>query len=248
MSDTPAPSTHPHGVPAGAPAPDAPKVAFTSFWLYKRTPDWKEIAGDDQWPAAAAQMQSLLNELPDGLELRGTYSSLGLTPDVEFIVWAIAPTLELLQGLAIAVDRTTIGQHLELKRVYHGSAGVSQYDPTHGPAFLLGKPARRYLSVYPFTKTPDWYLLPYQERRRLMIEHGELGREYPSINTNTVNSFGIADQEFVVALEDDNPKLLIDMVQKLRGAEVRKWTAVDTPIYLGDRKPIGEVLRDLRGR
>lgn len=246
MSDTP--NTVPHGVPAGAPAPAAPKSAFTSFWLYKRKPDWQAIAGDDAWTAATAQMQSLLNELPDGLELRGTYSSLGLTPDVEFIVWAVAPTLELLQGLAVAIDRTTIGQHLDLVRVYHGSAGVSQYDPTHGPAFLLGKPAKRYLSVYPFTKTPDWYLLPYQERRRLMIEHGELGREYPTINTNTVNSFGIADQEFIVALEDDNPKLLIDMVQKLRGAEVRKWTAVDTPIYLGDRKPIGDVLRDLRGR
>ncbi|MGB3329652.1 MAG: chlorite dismutase family protein [Thermomicrobiales bacterium] len=242
MADT-ASSTAP-----ATPSTDAPVSAFTSFWLYKRKESWSAINGDDTWAAAASQMQSLLNELPDGIELRGTYSALGLTPDVEFIVWAYAPTLAELQGLAIALDRTTIGQHLELKRVYHGTAGVSQYDPTHGAAFLLGKPAKRYLSVYPFMKTPDWFLLPYQERRRLMIEHGEMGREYPSINTNTVNSFGIADQEFIVALEDDDPKTLVDMVQRLRGAEVRKWTALDTPIYLGDRKPIGDVLSDLRGR
>lgn len=226
----------------------APKSAFTSFWLYKRKASWSAINGGESWAVSVEQLQEVLEDLPEGVELRGIYSSIGLTPDVEMIVWGVAPTLAELQGVAIAIDRTTIGQHLELKRVYHGSAGVSQYDPNHGPAFLLGKPAKRYLSVYPFTKTPDWFLLPYQERRRLMIEHGELGREYPSINTNTVNSFGIADQEFIVALEDDNPKMLIDMVQKLRGAEVRKWTAVDTPIYLGDRKPIAEVMADLRGR
>lgn len=239
-------STETHGAPAAS-STTAPISRFTSFWLYKRKANWSEIAGDD-WNGAVAQISSMLNELPDDVVLRGTYSALGLTPDVELIVWAVAPKLEQLQRLAVGIDRTTIGHHLDLQRVYFGSAGVSQYDPNHGPAFLLGKDPKRYLSVYPFTKTPDWFLLPYEERRRLMIEHGEMGRDYPSILTNTVSSFGIADQEFIVALEDDDPKMLIDMVQKLRGAEVRKWTALDVPIYLGDRKPIADVLADLRGQ
>jgi chlorite dismutase len=81
-----------------------------------------------------------------------------------------------------------------------------------------------------------------------MVEHGEMGREFPEILTNTVNSFGVQDQEFVVALEDDDPEQIIKMVQRLRAAEVRKWTAVDTPIFFGDRKPLAEVLADLRGR
>ncbi len=239
-------STETYGAPAAS-STTAPISRFTSFWLYKRKANWSEIAGDD-WNGAVAQISSMLNELPDDVVLRGTYSALGLTPDVELIVWAVAPKLEQLQRLAVGIDRTTIGHHLDLQRVYFGSAGVSQYDPNHGPAFLLGKDPKRYLSVYPFTKTPDWFLLPYEERRRLMIEHGEMGRDYPSILTNTVSSFGIADQEFIVALEDDDPKMLIDMVQKLRGAEVRKWTALDVPIYLGDRKPIADVLADLRGQ
>jgi chlorite dismutase len=81
-----------------------------------------------------------------------------------------------------------------------------------------------------------------------MVEHGGMGREFPDILTNTVNSFGIQDQEFVVALEDDDPEQLVKMVQRLRAAEVRKWTAVDTPIFLGDLKPIANVLHDIRGR
>ena len=80
------------------------------------------------------------------------------------------------------------------------------------------------------------------------MEHGVMGREFPDILTNTVNSFGIQDQEFVVALEDDDPEQIIKMVQRLRAAEVRKWTALDTPIFFGDRKPAADVLNDLRGR
>ncbi|HEU0165230.1 MAG TPA: chlorite dismutase family protein, partial [Thermomicrobiales bacterium] len=194
-------STETHSAP-GASAQSGSTTRFTSFWLYQRKENWDDITGD-AWDAATSQLTSMLNELPDDVVLRGSYSSLGLTPDVELILWAVAPKLEQLQRLAIGVDRTTIGHYLRLQKIYFGSAGISQYDPTHGPAFLLGKDPKRYLSVYPFTKTPDWFLLPYEERRRLMIEHGQMGRDYPSILTNTVNSFGVADQEFIVALEDD---------------------------------------------
>jgi len=97
-------------------------------------------------------------------------------------------------------------------------------------------------SVYPFTKTPDWYLLDYEERRRLMGEHGQMGRDYPSILTNTTSSFGFGDQEFIVAIEEDDPATLLRMVQQLRAAEVRKYTAVDTPIFFGRRMPIDEAI------
>ena len=103
---------------------------------------------------------------------------------------------------------------------------------------------KQYLSVYPFTKTPAWYLLPFEQRRDLMIEHGRMGNEFPSILTNTVNSFGIADQEFIVALEDDDPATLVKMVQRLRAAAVREYTAVDTPIFLGLRMDLADALRD----
>lgn len=219
---------------------------YAAFWLYQRHESWKSL-DDVSFERGKHELDVLLTHPEEQVTVRGVYTSLGLRADADLIVWAHAGHLDMLQRLAIAIDQTMLGGHLTLKNAYIGIGGMSQYDPEHGPAFVKGIPPKRYLSVYPFTKTPDWYLVDYQERRRLMVEHGEMGREFPEILTNTVNSFGIQDQEFVVALEDDDPHQLIRMVQRLRAAEVRKWTALDTPIFLGDRKPAVAVLDDIRG-
>ena len=228
-------------------AETTPANQFAAWWLFKRGAGLRDLANGG-YHEAAAELANLLDHAPDGVTVRGVYSALGLSPDADLIIWAHATTLDQLQAFAIAIDKTSLGANLDQVANYIGVGGMSQYDPTHGPAFLKGIPAKDYLSVYPFTKTPDWYLVDYKERRRLMIEHGEMGREFPEILTNTVNSFGIQTQEFVVALEDDDPEQLVKMVQRLRAAEVRKWTAVDTPIFLGRRKSSAEVLDDLRGR
>jgi chlorite dismutase len=221
------------------------QFAFAAFWLYQRNERWHQLEEID-WQRECEATATVIGEPGEEIALRGVYSSLGLSAHADMIVWAVSPSLETLQDFAVAIDKTPLGRRLTLVQSYIGVGGMSLYDPTHGPAFMKGQEAKRYLSVYPFIKTPDWYLVPFEERRRLMVEHGELGREYPTIQTNTVNSFGIQDQEFIVALEDDDPHTLIRMVQALRAAEVRKYTAVDTPIFLGQRKPVGQVLDDLR--
>jgi len=223
-----------------------PRFEYTAFWLFERRDDWRQQL-DKIWSTAVEDFAGVLEAPGEGVTVRGVYSTMGLRPDVDLIIWVHAPKLDQLTALAARLDKTAIGAALRRAQGYIGAAGMSQYDPTHGPAFLKGIASKRYLSVYPFTKTPDWFLLDFQERRRLMLEHGEMGREFPEILTNTVNSFGVQDQEFIVALEDDDPNQLIRMVQKLRGAEVRKWTAVDTPIYLGEKKPVRDVLEDIRG-
>jgi chlorite dismutase len=224
-----------------------PENQYAAWWLFKRRATWRDIANGG-FDEAAAELQEAVEQGGEGVTLRGVYSSIGLSAGADMIIWAHAPKLHQLQEMAVGIDKSSLGSHLDLTFNYIGVGGMSQYDPTHGPAFVKGIPAKDYLSVYPFTKTPDWFLIDYQERRRLMIEHGEMGREFPEILTNTVNSFGIQDQEFVVALEDDDPEQLIKMVQRLRAAEVRKWTALDTPIFLGHRKPVADVLNDIRGR
>ncbi len=222
-----------------------PENLYAAWWLFKRSATWAEVAGSS-YGEAAGELAHTLDHPADGVVVRGVYNSLGLSASVDLIVWAHSPRLDALQNLALTIDKTSLGSHLDLKNCYIGIGGMSQYDPTHGPAFVKGQPAKRYLSVYPFSKTPEWFLIDYKERQRLMMEHGVMGREFPDILTNTVNSFGIQDQEFVVALEDDDPHELIKMVQRLRAAEVRKYTAVDTPIFLGNRKTPDEVFEDLR--
>jgi len=223
-----------------------PRFEYTAFWLFERRDDWRQQVHGD-WDNAVEEFAGALEAPGEGVTVRGVYSTIGLRPDVDLIIWVHAPKLDQISALAIRLDQTAIGRGLRRAQGYIGAAGMSQYDATHGPAFLKGIESKRYLSVYPFTKTPDWFLLDFQERRRLMLEHGEMGREFPEILTNTVNSFGVQDQEFIVALEDDDPNQLIKMVQKLRGAEVRKWTAVDTPIFLGEKKATRDVLADIRG-
>lgn len=223
-----------------------PRSEFTAYWLFSRKDDWREQL-HGSWDSAVQEFIALIDEPREGVTVRGVYSTIGLRPDVDMIIWAHAPRLEHVTELAVRLDRTAVGRALRQVQGYIGVGGMSQYDPDHGPAFLKGIPAKRYLSVYPFTKTPDWFLVDFSERRRLMLEHGELGREFPDLLTNTVNSFGIQDQEFIVALEDDDPHQIVKMVQKLRGAEVRKYTALDVPIFLGDRKPPADVLADIKG-
>ncbi len=224
----------------------ASETMFTAFWLFSRrtgSPIWEEaVESSDR---ASETFLSALGDAAPEVTVRGVYTTAGLSPEVDLILWVVARDPERLHDLAAALKRTYLGRSLDVRRVYLGTASNSQYDPTHGPAFLQGKAPRKYLSVYPFVKTPDWYLLPYEERRDMMIDHGQMGREYPSVLTNTVNSFGIADQEFIVALEDDDPAVLISMVQRLRAAEVRKYTAIDTPIYLGLLKEPAAALQSL---
>ncbi len=219
-----------------------PVPRYTVFWLYRLN---RERAPADV--AGAAEELVRLMERSEGTTLRGAYLTAGFRADVDLILWFLGHDPDHFQDLALAIARTTLGQALEPRYAYLGMAGSSQYDPTHGPAFLRGVPPKRYLSVYPFVKTPDWYLLPFEERRRLMAEHGRLGDEFPSVLTNTVNSFGVQDQEFIVALEDDDVGTLITMVQRLRAAEVRRYTQLDTPIFLGRRYEPREAFQRLLG-
>jgi len=221
----------------------APKNTFTTFWIFRSTLA-SVIWSPDQRHRACQEAVRLVESHRGQASLRAAYSTVGLTAGVDLILWLVAEDVAAFQSLGAELSKSAIGPALEAKHAYLGMASGSQYNPEHGPAFIRGIPPKTYLSVYPFSKTPAWYLLPFEKRRELMAVHGQLGDEFPSILTNTVSSFGIADQEFVVALEDDDPAILIRMVQRLRGAEVREYTLVDTPIFLGLRKDLGEVLMD----
>jgi hydrogen peroxide-dependent heme synthase len=222
--------------------PQTQSSAYSAFWLYKATAH--HFGSEPERSKAASEVAGLIECRTKSVALRGAYSTTGFTAGVDLILWLVAEDAAAFQELGIALHQSQCACGLELVQAYVGFATTSQYDPTHGPAFLRGLPPKRYLSLYPFTKTPEWYLLPFEERRSLMAEHGKMGQEFPSIQTNTVSSFGVADQEFIVALEDDDPSLLIKMIQRLRAAEVRKYTQTDTPVFFGLRRELFDALRD----
>jgi len=251
------------------------ETTFAIFWLYQAAPEWRRLPGTER-ARMCEEFARTLEEYRGPLTLRGAYSLAGLRPDADLALWLHGPSLNAAQDLAVALRKTGLGAYLAHVYAYTGVAPQSRYAPEHRPAFVKGEPPRTYLSFYPFIKTKEWYLLPFEQRRRLMAAHGRMGVKHSALPegriplddggaggtavaiaeappaaptglvlANTVHAFGLGDYEFVVAFESEDPAALERMVEDLRAAEVRVYTAIDTPIFLGRRKEVRDVLEDL---
>ncbi len=150
---------------------------YSLFWLYRTDPAFHHLAEGEQ-AAAKASFLAALEARDPSVTLRGAYSLVGLRADADLLFWAWGADLEALQRLAVALRQSGLGRYLIQAETYLGVVSVPRYDPEHGPAFVTGAPPKKYVSVYPFVKTTEWYLAPYEERRRLMAEHGQVGRNY----------------------------------------------------------------------
>jgi chlorite dismutase len=179
------------------------------------------------------------------------YSTLGLKSTVDFMLWRISFEIEPLQQMAAAINKSVIGRYLDVPQSYLAMTKHSQYVQEHVHDGQEGRRTRivpgkkPFLFVYPFVKTRDWYLLPQPERQRIMNEHIAVGHKYPRVKINTTYSFGLDDQDFVVAFEAESPAEFLDLVQDLRETESSKYTVRDTPMYTCKRATIDEILDSL---
>lgn len=173
-----------------------------------------------------------------------TYSSIGLEPGVDLLFWRMAPTIDGLEAAAAALLRAGLGRWLTVRHSLLGRIGPSQYvrKPTEQEQSPFSGERSRYLVVYPFTKSTDWYLLSRESRQGVMNEHMRVGHEYPMVRQALAYSFGLDGQDFVVAYETDDLPAFGDLVRALRGTESRRSTVRDTPILLGIHRPLEEIL------
>ena len=173
-----------------------------------------------------------------------TYSSVGLEPGVDLLFWRMAPSVDALEAAAAGLLRVGLGRWLTVRHSLVGRIGPSQYvrKPTDQEQSLFAGERSRYLVVYPFTKSTDWYLLSKEARQGIMNEHMRVGHEYPMIRQALAYSFGLDSQEFVVAYETDDLVAFGDLVRALRSTESRRSTVSDTPILLGIHRPMDEIL------
>jgi len=173
------------------------------------------------------------------------YSSIGLEPGVDLLLWRMAPTLESLEISAAQLLREGVGSWLSVRHSLIGRIGRSQYvrKPTEQEASLFFGERSRYLVVYPFTKSTEWYLTPSDARQKIMNEHMKVGHRYPAIRQALAYSFGLDDQDFVVAYETDDLAAFGDLVRELRGTESRRATVSDTPLLVGVHRPLDEILQ-----
>jgi chlorite dismutase len=173
-----------------------------------------------------------------------TYSSVGLEPGVDILLWRMAPSVDALEAAAAGLLRAGLGRWLKVRHSLIGRIGPSQYvrKPTDQEQSLFAGDRSRYLVVYPFTKSTDWYLLSKEARQGIMNEHMRVGHDYPMVRQALAYSFGLDSQDFVVAYETDDLVAFGDLVRALRGTESRRSTVSDAPILLGVHRPMDEIL------
>src|SRR5262249_18823319 len=161
-------------------------------------------------------------------------------PGADLLLWRLAASLDRLEDAAAAVLRTAPGAYLSVADSLLGIIQPSQYvkKPTEQEQSLFVGERSRYLIVYPFTKTAEWYLLGQAARQGIMNEHMRVGHEYTQVRQLLAYSFGIDDQDFLVAYETDDLVAFGNLVRELRGTESRRSTVRDTPILTCVHRPI----------
>jgi chlorite dismutase len=223
---------------------------FIRYLFYKAHPSWRRLSAETR-AAARGELLAVLEPFAERLAVLRAYSTLGTRADADFVLWMVSERLEDFQELQAAVLATTMGAHLDTPYSYLAMTRRSQYVDRHEHADQEGRrtrirpTGRRYLFVYPMVKKRPWYRLSLEERQHAMDEHIRVGHEFPRVKINTSYSFGLDDQEFVVAFETDYPADFLDLVERLRGGEASAYTERETPIFTCIAGSIAEVVEML---
>ena len=194
---------------------------------------------------AAQEVENLFKEWAGRVDVRGTYSTVGFRPDADLMLWLTGGEIEDVQRFLVDFRRTEAGRLMELAWTFLGVVKPAEFTADHAPAFVKGDPPKRYACVYPFVRTPEWYLLPPEQRAHLLQDHGAMGREFPDILANTTSAFGLGDWEWILCFETDQLDRLVDCIRRLREAAARRYTKVEIPFVTGIRKDVPEALADL---
>ena len=222
---------------ATAPVPSARQ--HIRFAFHRLRPEWR-LRPPAERAADREEIAALVREIGDrdGVLIR-SYSLVGTRGDVDFMLWFVSDRIDDLHEFAARLNRLRVAAHIETPYSYLSMTKRSMYVDKHEhPAqegrsnrLVISPTGRRFLFVYPFVKTRAWYRLGREERQRQMSEHIAMGHRYPGVKINTTYSFGLDDQEFVVAFESDSVADFLDLVQEMRESEASTHTVRDVPSF-----------------
>jgi len=215
------------------------------FTFYKLDAQWQLLTAELRKPGKQ-ELLSIFEEYEQGPLMR-SYGLYGVRSDCDLMLWQAAYEIEDLQGVSSKIRRSVMGPYLRETHAFLSMTKRSIYvgknaRGAHDPRLVITPEDKKYLFVYPFVKTRAWYALPMEDRKRMMNEHIRLGLTFPSVSLNTTYSFGLDDQEFVVAFETDVISDFLDLVQQLRETEASRYTLRDTPMFTCVAQPLHEIL------
>ncbi len=233
MSDAPPRGQRPP--PSSNGQPPAGTRQYVQFIFYKVDPTWRRLPADER-DGAKREAVEAIEAFAERMQVRA-YTLVGIRGDADFMLWHISDDLAPFQEAARRLMSTDLGAYLSTPYAYLSMTRKSVYvDKTEASAsasrrLTLSPGTARYLFVYPFVKTRQWYNLPQDQRQAMMDTHIRIGRKYPTVKLNTTYSFGLDDQDFVVAFETDAPGDFLDLVMELRETESSLYTVRDTPTF-----------------
>jgi chlorite dismutase len=214
---------------------EAGKRRFMRYLFFKADRAWRSLKEEEK-SVGSGEFLAVLEKYSKRLEV-SCYTLVGTRGDVDFMLWIVTDDLEPVQQFVSELLATGLGRHLDTPYSFLAMTRRSKYIGGHRHPGQEGEteagPRRRarYAFVYPLVKKREWYKVPFVERQRIMAEHFKIGHKYPSIKINTGYSFGLDDQEFVLAFEGDDPGEFLDLVEELRSSDASKYTERETPIF-----------------
>jgi len=218
------------------------KQYFFNFAFFKIDPKWRWMA-DLAKEESAREVENVLRN--SYVKIR-TYSTLGLRDDADFLFWLVSDSVEKIQEVISKLYLTVFGKYITPSLVYLSTTRSSIYAKSGSvSSFVEGNEPKKYVIVYPFTKTREWYLLPVEQRQKMMEEHIAIGKKYPDIILNTTYSFGIHDEDFMLAFETDDLHQFQNLIMELRESKVSVHVKVDTPMIVCVNKDIIPLISSL---
>jgi chlorite dismutase len=218
-------------------------ATFLNFSFFKLDPKWRwlnEIGKEE----AAKEFASLVEAASTKIKVR-TYSTLGLREDTDLMLWMISNSIEKTQVMTSKIYSTVVGKYLMPSYVFLSAARPSVYSSRIKPGFMTDEQPMKYCIVYPFVKSREWYLLPFEERKKMMEEHILVGRKFPQIRLNTTYSFGLDDQDFMLAFETADLMAFQELIIQLRETRVSKYIIRDTPMIVCVYKGVEDIIKSL---
>ncbi len=192
------------------------------------------------------EMQGFLDAaLQKDVYTRGTYDVAGFKSDANLLVWWTCPEVDVLQDTYNRFRQTGLGRHLTPVWSAVAIHRPAEFNRNHIPAYVRREDPKKYVCVYPFNRSLEWYLLPDWERKGMLAEHGMQAREFEDVRANTVAAFALGDYEWLLAFEADELHRLVDCLRHLRGSRARRHTKLETPFFTGPRKPVAELVAEL---
>ena len=218
-------------------------LRYLMFSVYRVSPG---VLGDRRDDVVEETARFLTEQEDRGVVVRGLYDVAGLRADADFMIWTHAERVEALQATyadfrrstALGRASTPVWSAVALHR-------PAEFNKSHVPAFIAGEDPGAYVCVYPFVRSYEWYLLPEDERRRMLSEHGMAARGYKDVRANTVPAFALGDYEWLLAFEAPELDRIVDLMRDLRATDARRHTREETPFYTGPRVGVEQLVTAL---